>query len=111
MNENEKSKTVLNAEDTFKELNLICLEVIKELDEVKPRLNNLVDRVYTIPRKVIYKFTYNLLGKRRELIITRLNGNSQYLTTNIRKEILRQIEKELEEMEGWIKINNNKGDK
>lgn len=94
----EKSRVVLNAEKTFIFLNLECHKIIKELDKVSARLNNIEKRIYTVPRKVLYHFTYNLNGTKKYLIIVRKAGNSQTLETNLRKAISKDFEFDLKQM-------------
>lgn len=95
----EKSFVVLNAEKTFKYFNLVCHETIKELEEAYPRLNNIDQRTYVVPRQVCYHFTYSMNGKERHLKIIRKAGNSQTLETNIRTALTKVFESDLREMQ------------
>lgn len=93
----EKSLIVLKAEKTFSFFNLVCHEVIKELDEVSSRLTNIGRRTYTIPRVVTYYFTYDLNRQNRYLKLERKAGNSQTLETNIKKALTKEFENDLKE--------------
>ncbi|WP_175972152.1 hypothetical protein [Burkholderia sp. BCC0322] len=94
-----KSKIVLNAELVYKDLNLKCIEVNKELEEIQ-RLDSFGNsRMYTVPFNVQYIFSYQWNGKTRMIDVIRKAGNSKPLTTNIRTEIAKQVVEELKEME------------
>lgn len=94
-----KSKIVLNAELVYKDLNLKCIEVNKELEEIQ-RLDSFGNpRMYTVPFNVQYIFSYQWNGKKRMIDFIRKAGNSKPLTTNIRTEIAKQVVEELKEME------------
>ncbi len=104
-----KSGIVQYAEYIYQGLNLKCIEVVKDLEEIE-RLNSFGEpRNYTIPVKVYYRFSYVWNGKTRHIDIIRKAGNSKPLTTNIRTEIAKQLAEELKEMEGFT--YQNKGEK
>lgn len=95
-----KSGIVQYAEYVYQDLNLKCLEVNKELEEIQ-RLDSFGNsRMYTIPVKVQYIFSYKWNGKTRQIEVNRKAGNSKPLTTNIRTEIAKQLAEELKTMEG-----------
>lgn len=98
-----KSQIVLDAEWTYQDLNLKCLDVIKELKKVQKINYDGKPRNYTIPEKVLYVFCYDWNGKTRTVEVLRKTGNPKPLTTNIRTEIAKQLAEELKQMEGFTK--------
>lgn len=85
------SEVVKNAEEVFFGVLLTC-----ECIETTYRQTN--KRI--VIEKVEYYFTYQILSDWRTLKIVRKSGNRQFLTTNIRTEIVRQTNELLKQMEG-----------
>ena len=70
-----KSQIVLDAEWTYQDLNLKCLDVVKELKIVEKIYDFGKKRNYTIPEKVLYIFCYDWNGKTRTVEVLRKTGN------------------------------------